>query len=98
MTVIQPNKYKKSAVRLIAPLGFLVLVLLGAEVATYAQMVNLQHDAGVLSARAGELRVENAELKNDFYAITDQKNLDRLAKERGLVQDKNPKWVFASQL
>ena len=43
------------------------------------------------------LKVENAELKNNFYGLVDVNNLETLAGELGLVQDKNPQWAFASR-
>lgn len=98
MTVIQPNKNNKSFLKLIFFLGAVVSGLVWIEVRVYSQTVDLKHEMAAVSERIGELSVENAELRNSFYAMTDQKNLNRLAKDIGLVQDKNPKWVFASQL
>lgn len=97
MTVIQPNKNNKNIIRLVSFLSVFIFIALSAEVMVYFQTVNLRHEARQISAAIDGLRVENAELKNSFYRITDQKNLERVAKEIGLVQDKNPKWVFASQ-
>ena len=97
MTVIQPNKSNKNIIYLFLGLGILVFLGVSAAVAIYSQTVNLKHDIIGLSSELEALKLNNAELKNDFYKLTDQKVLEAVAKERGLIQDKNPKWVFASQ-
>ncbi len=98
MTVIQPNKNNKSIVRLIFFLGAIISGFIWMEIRVYSQTVDLKHEIAEASAKTAELSVQNAELRNSFYALTDQKNLNKLANDIGLVQDKNPKWVFASQL
>lgn len=97
MTVIQPNKNSIAGVGLFFVLGAILCLGILVEVFAYSQTVSLKHDIIQLSSEIEEMRLMSAELKNDLYKITDQKNLDALAKELGLVQDKNPKWVFASQ-
>lgn len=97
MTVIQPNKATKNVLYLFLGLGILVFLGVSAAVAIYSQTVDLKHDIIGLSSELEEMKLKNAELKNSFYQITDQKVLGDLAESRGLIQDKNPKWVFASQ-
>lgn len=97
MTVIQPNKNNTKLTKLIFYMCLGLFALVWFEVRVYSESVNLQHELIVLSERADAERVSNAELKNDYYALMDQENLDKLAKQRGLIRDKNPKWVFASQ-
>ncbi len=97
MTVIQHNRATKNIVYLFLGLGILVFLGVSAAVAIYSQTVDLKHDIIGLSSELEDVKLKNADLKNSFYKLTDQKVLDGVAKERGLIQDKNPKWVFASQ-
>src|SRR5688572_26017898 len=98
MTVIQPNKNNKSASKAIFMISVMVFGLLLTEIWNYSQTVNLKHDTITLGSKIDALRLENAELKNKFYGMTGKGSFDSLAKQRGLVEDKNPKWVFVSQL
>lgn len=41
-------------------------------------------------------QMNNAELKNTLFKMTDPQMLEIIATEKGLVLDKNPQWVFAS--
>lgn len=98
MTVIQPNKNNRQLFRTIFMMGFAVAGLLLTEIWIYSQTVNLKHDTITLGSKLDDLRLENAGLKNKFYSLTAKANLDLLAKQKGLIEDKNPKWVFVSQL
>lgn len=77
--------------------GAMLIAFIFSEIYIYSQTVNLKHDILSLGETIEELRLKNAELKNDLYRLTDRENLEKLARSRGLVQDNNPKWVFASQ-
>ncbi len=96
MTIIQPNR-NKYFLRVLVFFGASVLSVLVYAVVVYIQNVSLSHDINVRKAALENIRVENAELKNRFFQITDSSNLEKLAKEKGLVYDKNPQWVSASQ-
>lgn len=61
------------------------------------QTVSLKHDLAKKRNTLENLKVENADLKNNFYNTIDANNLEKLAGELGLVQDKNPQWAFASR-
>jgi len=78
-------------------MGFIVFSLLLSEIWTYSQTVNLKHDIISLGSKIDALQLDNAKLKNTFYSLTDKNNLELLAREKGLIEDKNPKWVFVSQ-
>ncbi len=96
MTIIQPNK-NEDIRRLTTFLTVgLVTVILGI-VFLYMQTVSLKHDLAKKRDTLEALKVENAELKNNFYNLVDVNNLEALAGELGLVQDKNPQWAFASR-
>lgn len=96
MTVIRPNK-KNKTLRLAIRLGLVSIMFLIFNVYVYSGTVDIKHEISEVSKNIEQMRADNADLKNEFYSITDQENLDLLAKERGLIKDKSPKWVFASQ-
>ena|SRR3989344_2898399 len=96
MTIIQPNK-NQDIRRLITLLTTGLVVVVLALVLFYMQTVILKHDLVKKHNTLETLKVENAELKNNFYGLVDVNNLETLAGELGLVQDKNPQWAFASR-
>ena len=96
MTIIQPNK-NQDIRRLITILTTGLIVVVLAWVLFYMQTVILKHDLAKKHNILETLKVENAELKNNFYGLVDVNNLETLAGELGLVQDKNPQWTFASR-
>lgn len=95
MTVIQPNK-NQNLIHLLFILGVISISIAALYVSIYSRTVNLKHDIQKIEAELEQLRVENAELKNDFYAAVDSRKLEELIKEKGLIYDKNPQWEFAS--
>jgi len=97
MTIIQPNKYKDIR-KLVLVLGTVLIGTLLMAVFVYLQTVSLKHDLAETKEYLEEQKVANSELKDNFYGFLDTDNLEALAAERGLVQDKNPKWAFASGL
>jgi len=96
MTIIQPNK-NEDIRRLATLLTIGLVVVFLAVVFLYMQTVISKHDLGKKRNSLETLKVENAELKNNFYTLVDVGNLEQLAGELGLIQDKNPQWAFASR-
>lgn len=96
MTIIQPNK-NEDIRRLVTLLSTGLIIVLLAVVFLYMQTVISKHDLAKKHNALEALKVENAELKNNFYTLVDVGNLEQLAGELGLVQDKNPQWAFASR-
>ncbi len=96
MTIIQPNK-NEDIRRLATLLTIGLVVVFLAVVFLYMQTVISKHDLAKKRNSLETLKVENAELKNNFYTLVDVGNLEQLAGELGLVQDKNPQWAFASR-
>ena len=97
MTYIQSKHNGGRGIYRFLGLGVLLIVGIFASIGVYSQTVALRHDIIELSSKLDEIKIENAELKDNFYKLTDQKVLDKLAKDEGLIQDINPKWIFASQ-
>lgn len=76
----------------------MILVLFAvSNVMLYSRSVSLAHDIGQLRGELDALQVKNADLKNTLYQETGSAALEKLSKDRGMVQDKNPEWAFASQ-
>ncbi|PIR98524.1 MAG: hypothetical protein COT88_01125 [Candidatus Colwellbacteria bacterium CG10_big_fil_rev_8_21_14_0_10_41_28] len=96
MTIIKPNKEKKES-RSFVYAGIICGSMLVVTVISYIGLVNTRHDLSSMRNDVEDLKVENAELKNDYYNLVKSDNLERLAEERGLVKDRNPKWALASQ-
>ncbi|MFA4999547.1 MAG: hypothetical protein WC519_02370 [Parcubacteria group bacterium] len=98
MTIIRPNNQRiASTWRLIISLAGTVLV---ASVifcgCVYSKTVGLKHDIMSLEDSIKIEQMNNAELKNTLFKMTDPQMLEIIATEKGLVLDKNPQWVFAS--
>jgi hypothetical protein len=64
---------------------------------SYACLVGARHDLISLRSSLETTQIKNAELKNAYFQLTNVENLEKLAGEMGLVQDRDPRWVFASQ-
>ncbi len=96
MTIIQPNK-NEDIRKLVTFLTVGLVAVFLAVVFLYMQTVSLKHELAQKRDTLETLKVENAELKNNFYNLVDVNNLEKLAGELGLIQDKNPQWAFASR-
>ncbi|MBI2506794.1 MAG: hypothetical protein HYY99_01825 [Candidatus Colwellbacteria bacterium] len=96
MTIIRPNR-NEDIRRLITLLSTGLIIVFLTGVFLYMQTVSLKHDLAKKRNTLENLKVENADLKNNFYNTIDANNLEKLAGELGLVQDKNPQWAFASR-
>ena len=84
----------------------LIIVGVGALrlIVVYNRVVNLEHGIAQMKAGLTKLETENAELKEKVFTLFTTQNIDAFAAERGLVQEKKPRyfttsdqWVFASR-
>lgn len=71
--------------------------MVGVVLFSYLSLVNVKHDLSKTRDNLEVMKVQNAEFKNQYYQLTSAENLEKLAGEMGLVKDKNPGWVLASQ-
>ncbi len=96
MTTIRFNK-DKNIKRFVVFCCFGMGAMICMVLVSYVYLVETKH--GLSSVRSSlELeKIENADLKNQYFQLTNAESLERLADEMGLVQDKNPEWVLASQ-
>jgi len=78
-------------------LGIVLLATFVSVIFLHLHTVDLRHNIASAQTELEDLKVENSELKNNFYSMMDSENLEKLAAERGLVKEKNPQWAFASE-
>lgn len=96
MTTIRFNK-DKDIKRVITLCCFGVGSMVCTVLVSYVFLVGTRHDLTSIRSSMESMKIENAELKNQYFQLTNAESLERLAGEMGLVQDKNPEWVLASQ-
>jgi len=96
MTTIRFNKdknIKKFVTLCCFGMGAMICMVL----VSYVYLVETRHGLSSVRSSMELAKIENAELKNQYFQLTNAESLERLAGEMGLVQDKNPEWVLASQ-
>jgi cell division protein FtsL len=81
---------------LIVCLGIIVFGAAAVTVFSYSRVAGLKHEIAVLERDIDKAKSMNADLKNDLFRMTDPQSLETIAAEKGLIEDRNPKWVFAS--
>jgi len=98
MTIIQPNKNRSRKISdvLIVCMGVVVFGAAAITVFSYSRVAGLKHNIAVLEQEIDEAKSVNADLKNNLFKMTDPQSLELIAAEKGLIEDRNPKWVFAS--
>ena len=84
--------------KLISPLSIQVLigaiiVSLLAAILLYNQMIKTRDLARGAVDQTEQLRLENAELKNQLYTVLDSQNLLAVADRLGLVKDADPRYM-----
>lgn len=93
MTIIRPQKNKKLYNILIGFLSVIFAVVLFTGMWMYGNTVELKHDVAKLQEDIQREEARSSELKNSIYAILSPNNLENLAKERGLVKDRDPEYM-----
>ncbi|PIR97715.1 MAG: hypothetical protein COT89_02975 [Candidatus Colwellbacteria bacterium CG10_big_fil_rev_8_21_14_0_10_42_22] len=96
MTIIRPNK-DRDFIKICILCGIGMGVMILAVLVSYVSLVSIQHDLEAVRDELKSGKLQNAELKNQYFELTNVENLERLAGEMGLIKDKNPEWVLASQ-
>ena len=93
MTVFRP--VSQSTVLNTILIGLIVLACAGAVtlIVLYNRMVNLNHGIADLGRSIKTIQAENAEIKDALFAEFSTGNLDRIAVERDLVEDRKPQYL-----
>jgi len=104
MTFIQPPRSNNLLNKILL---FLILGLIFGTywlITLYSNSVGLTHGILDMRSQISQIQTQNAELKNKVFSLLDSANLQNLAKDRQLIQEKNPQylevdkqWSFASQ-
>ncbi|MEX0689844.1 MAG: hypothetical protein WD471_00780 [Candidatus Paceibacterota bacterium] len=96
MTIIKPNKNKSTFLPLML---IFTIVLVGGLVyiQQYNELADNRHEIETLKEGIKQAEVANAELKNEFYKVTDPSNLESLALELNLRMEKSPSYLNINQ-
>ena len=97
MTIIRPNKNKSYWNFILFFLGSAVFACVILITLFYSLTVSIRHEAQQLEVKIENLRLANAELRNELFSLTSFDHLQKIAAEKGLIKDKNPQWAFVSQ-
>ncbi|HOF50413.1 MAG TPA: hypothetical protein PLH22_01905 [Candidatus Colwellbacteria bacterium] len=95
MTIIQPNQNKNPLRKLNVFLVVALFVCVGISIGLCSKAESFRYEAQKLEKEIDQAKLANAELKGKIMTAVDAENLDLMASEKGLVEDKNPQWVFA---
>ncbi len=94
MTIIKssPKKYNW--------LIFLGILLLLGElyIYQYNQLVSLHYQIKNLENELASLKSINLGLQKELYQVTSPSNLEKIAKQQGLILESSPKYLSASNL
>lgn len=96
MTIKNPTK-KKKYLGFFVKLFLLVAIGAGIWIYQYNALADARYELKELENKIVELEVENAELKNDLYKITDPSHLQEVASVEGMVIEENPNYLELSQ-
>lgn len=98
MTIIQNKKTEYKTNFLIPALILALILTAGGGVFFYNRVVNISHDLNNYKTALREIEVKNAELKNNFFEITNPQKLQSLIENGSLILDKNPEYIKKQQL
>ena len=96
MTIVQSprgGKNKKLITVSLVVSGVLLVFALLLTLFSYNQIVNLNHELSSRRDILQEVQARNAELKQSVYNLVSYENLERVARERSLVKEKNPEYL-----
>lgn len=97
MTIIQPNKNFVFNPTLILLAAFLIfMAVFGVQL--YNQNVKLRHAISESQKNLQEQSALNADFKNKYYQLLNNLNIETIAKQKGLVPDKNPTYLESKAL
>ncbi|OGY63050.1 MAG: hypothetical protein A2745_03610 [Candidatus Harrisonbacteria bacterium RIFCSPHIGHO2_01_FULL_44_13] len=92
MTIIEPNKNKIRLNPFLIAAVFCLIAIALLNIYIYNQNVNLKDLLNADNKKLEELEVANAEFKNNFYQTVDSRNLNALAKQLGLREERQPRY------
>ncbi|OGG38738.1 hypothetical protein A3I34_02745 [Candidatus Jorgensenbacteria bacterium RIFCSPLOWO2_02_FULL_45_12] len=96
MTIINPAKNKNITLFIIFAFAF-VLLGGGVYIYEYNALANARYELDTLKQKRIDVEAKNAELKNEFYAVTDAAKLREVASEYNLMIENKPQYITLSK-
>ncbi|MEX1014701.1 MAG: hypothetical protein WDZ80_06080 [Candidatus Paceibacterota bacterium] len=97
MTIIKPKK-NKSSMSLFVFLLFTVVIVGGLTyIHQYNSLADNKYDVEHLEEGIKQAELDNANLNNKYYELTDLSNLEPVAKDLQLVLDDSPSYLNVNQ-
>jgi len=93
MTIVQPNNTTAFLNRVLIVLVVALVIGAGWVVVLYNRLVNLNHNLTDTNGQIRAVQTANAELKDRAFQLFTSQNLDQVAAARGLVKDREPRYV-----
>ncbi|HDH31630.1 MAG TPA: hypothetical protein ENH26_02555 [Candidatus Wolfebacteria bacterium] len=93
MTIIQPNKNNNKTNLIISASVVILVVSAVWSIFIYNRVVNLRHENQRQEVLFRQVEVANAELKNNFYGMTDADGFESALDSQRLILEKNPKYL-----
>lgn len=93
MTFIEFGKKNNITFSMVVTVTAVFVCSVIAMVFVYQDTITLRHDIQQGKETLSALKVQNAELKNNFYSITDAVAQEAFLQERGFVLEDNPHYV-----
>lgn len=95
MTIVEfgqkNNRIRTSSILL----GAMIITLFLGGIFLYNRLISLRHDVAGNKEIIAKIQVQNAELKDNLYKITDGFDQEALLKANGLVLEKKPSYVIS---
>lgn len=96
MTIIKPKEY--SGYLSFLAIVFSVVLALGIfYIFEYNSLVDIRFEIRSLKEKIAENQALNADLKHSLYKITEPEGFRELARQEGLVLEKNPKFLSSDK-
>lgn len=98
MTIIEPKENKSTISLLLISLIFILLLVAYGNIFLYNQTVNLRHALSSGDEKLIQLKTDNADFKSRLYQLTSSESLNQLGEERGLVNERIPRYLEVNDL
>lgn len=93
MTIFSPHQSKiKFNLKLVLGAALLIIIAI-ASIHLQNSNMALRKAIGALESKIEEIRVANADYKNELYKLLDAKNLTPLIQRLGLVKEVHPRYL-----
>lgn len=93
MTIIRPRKNPQTIRKTIIFFGALLLVGVAVLIVIYNRTVEIEHGITELRKDFEQVQARNAELKDGFFKLFSNENVERVAREKHLIRDKEPQFM-----